>query len=427
MICARFCSKRRLASRFAIVALALLSLGLVPRDAGAQTADAALMACAAATRPSWERTPGWDSKDSAERAASQRLWERRIDSLKTVGQGCMRGVDVAGVSDGLLDSLASVQARSGMHDQVPATVRRLMRSSLPLEARYKRAVMSSWQVYDLPRELSPIFAALIPMADSLHDIKVAAEARLTYAKSVRRIDSLGAYQYIRVLMLYLASQDSAGRSAAWDVANSSLYSIREWAIADGKASRAGGMADTIAAMYAKDSIYPNIIVPAARQTASVNMRAVPVESRYWLNSPGGTRRRDFAMGRVTLIEFTASWCSSCKPSYVPLQAMSQALGSRGFDVLFLVPGDYEGGPGRPVALKVEDSTITQYKTLFAHYGVTFPVMLTESAKYDLLYGVNSVPHFILIDKRGVIRDTWLSWGSNYDQTVREKVERLLAE
>ena len=96
--------------------------------------------------------------------------------------------------------------------------------------------------------------------------------------------------------------------------------------------------------------------------------------------------RDF-MGKVTLINFFASWCGPCKKEFPYLVKHQRDLAARGFQVIGI---GADSAPGKSVE--------------FAEgYGANFPIISDTTSRLMGEFGVFSMPATFLVDRQGVIR------------------------
>ena len=117
------------------------------------------------------------------------------------------------------------------------------------------------------------------------------------------------------------------------------------------------------------------------------------------------------LGKVTIVNFWATWCAECRPEMPVLEALHRELAPRGLAV---------------VGINARES-----KPLVARYaqelGLTFPLVLDTEGRNNVLYGVVGLPTTVVIarDGRAVAfgigpRD----WGG---AAGRALIEHLLAE
>ncbi len=96
-------------------------------------------------------------------------------------------------------------------------------------------------------------------------------------------------------------------------------------------------------------------------------------------------------GKVVLLDFWATYCGPCKLASPKMQKLHETFGSQG---LVVVGADaFEDGPG---------DYATPYK---ARHKYTFAFANKTDALAKAL-GASSLPAFVLIDRKGVVRRAW---------------------
>lgn len=115
-------------------------------------------------------------------------------------------------------------------------------------------------------------------------------------------------------------------------------------------------------------------------------------------------------GRVTLVDFWASWCSPCQASFPALAKLEQTFGPRGFAV---------------IAVSV-DETETAMKQFLADHSVPFLVIWDRTHKIVADANVDSMPSSFLIDRAGRIRYVHVGFhGEATAKKYAEEIETLL--
>jgi thiol-disulfide isomerase/thioredoxin len=113
---------------------------------------------------------------------------------------------------------------------------------------------------------------------------------------------------------------------------------------------------------------------------------------FTMNSPEGepvTLSDIIAKNEYTLIDFWASWCGPCRAEMPNVVAAYQAYKDKGFGII-------------GVSL---DNNVDKWKEAITNLNITWPQMSdlkgwdNEGAK---LYGVNSIPATVLVNREGVI-------------------------
>jgi thiol-disulfide isomerase/thioredoxin len=110
-------------------------------------------------------------------------------------------------------------------------------------------------------------------------------------------------------------------------------------------------------------------------------------------------------GKVMYIDVWAPWCGPCRSEFQYAPQLKKKF--EGKDVVFV----YICGSGEKDAW---ENCIKQYKVNGDHYYV-------EGNTYNELqkkYSINGIPHFMIMDKQGIIVDFKSSRPSNLDETTR---------
>ena len=141
--------------------------------------------------------------------------------------------------------------------------------------------------------------------------------------------------------------------------------------------------------------------------ASAEMPSAPF---FALKNLSGTvvRPADF-LGKPVLIDFWASWCSSCKTALPFYQSLYAKHRDQGLVVL----GINEGDPGKTAAQAAESE------------GVSYPVLLDPRGKVLYAYGVRGLPTVVLLDRKGRIQGRWFGFNPTDSAAMTAKVAALL--
>jgi peroxiredoxin len=92
-------------------------------------------------------------------------------------------------------------------------------------------------------------------------------------------------------------------------------------------------------------------------------------------------------GRPLVIRFWADWCRYCEPEMKAIEAVYQRHKGKGLEVLAI-----NAGQERPAVA-----------AFIGKLGVTYPVLLDESASIAKRYGVVGLPTTYFVDAKGVVR------------------------
>ena len=116
-------------------------------------------------------------------------------------------------------------------------------------------------------------------------------------------------------------------------------------------------------------------------------------------------------GRVVYVDFWASWCAPCAKSMPFLNELHHTFASQGLDI---------------IGINVDDNKADGVAFL-DKVPVVFSVASNPDGQCASAFGVQTMPSSYLIDKKGKIRYIELGFFSENKDTIRQNVEKLLAE
>ena len=151
----------------------------------------------------------------------------------------------------------------------------------------------------------------------------------------------------------------------------------------------------------------------------------------WLNAAPANHRLDLP-GAVTLIEFTAHWCGPCKESYPGLKRLHEKFAANGLRIVLATRVYGYFGSERNVPAEKEVAADRQM--FLVDEQLPFPVVIATppagTAGNDVsdpnakAYFVQPIPHFVLIDRDGIVRAIDLGWEPGDEARWATRIEAL---
>jgi cytochrome c biogenesis protein CcmG/thiol:disulfide interchange protein DsbE len=117
-------------------------------------------------------------------------------------------------------------------------------------------------------------------------------------------------------------------------------------------------------------------------------------------------------GSVTLVNIWATWCLPCRDEMPSMQALYDALGSRGF---------------RIAAISIDEGSPEDVVAFAKELGLTFDILHDRSGTVEQLYQTTGVPESFLLDRRGILVKRVIGGHDWSSPANRSTVERLLAQ
>lgn len=141
-------------------------------------------------------------------------------------------------------------------------------------------------------------------------------------------------------------------------------------------------------------------------------KAVPTFSMK--STAGKTINNSSIKGKVVVLDFWATWCGPCKAASPSMQALHKKYSSKG--AMIIGAGGMENKKGPDLSAKYAKDN---------KYTYTFTYDNDQMMKD---WGIESIPQFIIIDKKGKVRYSITGWDKNKSAAQFDKyVSALLAE
>lgn len=157
----------------------------------------------------------------------------------------------------------------------------------------------------------------------------------------------------------------------------------------------------------KKIIVFSLFVSSASFTAS----AAPAPDFTLKSSTGENVRLAEQRGQVVMLNFWASWCGPCRQEMPLLDAMSKKYGKMGV-VLYGVNTDQD---------------ITEAQKVLEKVKVSYPILFDPESKLSDLYGVDSMPFSVFIDKKGQIRHIHKGYVLGDEEKYIKQLKELISE
>lgn len=135
-------------------------------------------------------------------------------------------------------------------------------------------------------------------------------------------------------------------------------------------------------------------------------------ANFTLKSESGSNiRLSEYRGQVVLLNFWASWCGPCRQEFPHLDAIHQKYADLGFTVF---------------GINV-DANRADAEQVLKDIPVSFPILFDAENTVSQMYGVDSMPMTVLVDRNGEVRYLHRGYRPGFEETYEQQVRALVKE
>ena len=132
-------------------------------------------------------------------------------------------------------------------------------------------------------------------------------------------------------------------------------------------------------------------------------------STFTLSSVNGGNKMAIEKGKVTIVDFWATWCEPCKKSFPKYQELYVKYKASGLEIL---------------AVSVDDEK-KEIPDFIKTYGAKFPVGWDEGHKVADCYKPPNMPSAYVIDKNGVVKFVHNGYHDGEEKELEKEIKSLL--
>ena len=132
-------------------------------------------------------------------------------------------------------------------------------------------------------------------------------------------------------------------------------------------------------------------------------------STFSLTSVNGGNKMAIEKGKVTIVDFWATWCEPCKKSFPKYQELYVKYKASGLEIL---------------AISVDDEK-KEIPDFIKTYGAKFPVGWDEGHKVADCYKPPNMPSAYVIDKNGVVKFVHNGYHDGEEKELEKEIKSLL--
>ena len=162
------------------------------------------------------------------------------------------------------------------------------------------------------------------------------------------------------------------------------------------------------------SLFFNLSAYAAGKTNAVIVNP-PVPAPDWTlpaieNAKGNLSMSDFR-GKITYVDFWASWCGPCRLSLPALNSLNEQFAEE--PVQFLA-----------ISIDVVEEDAWDF---LKRYSVDYPVVIDTEGDIARMFAVDGMPSGYLLDAEGRVREIHIGFKRGDELKLAESIKKMLAE
>jgi cytochrome c biogenesis protein CcmG, thiol:disulfide interchange protein DsbE len=127
---------------------------------------------------------------------------------------------------------------------------------------------------------------------------------------------------------------------------------------------------------------------------------------------GGTLKSDELKGKITIVDFWATWCEPCITEIPNYNAIRASYADKGVEVLGVT---VESGPLKDIKPKVEE------------FQMKYPVIVGDEKIVEGFGGLIGFPTTFIVDKNWRVYKKYLGMTKNKKEMIEKDLEKLIAE
>ncbi len=130
-----------------------------------------------------------------------------------------------------------------------------------------------------------------------------------------------------------------------------------------------------------------------------------------ISGEGKVLRLSQYRGKVVMVNFWATWCSSCRQEMPPLDDLYQRYQSKGFALL---------------GVNIDENFATA-KKMARKLNISYPIVFDADKNISRAYQVGAMPMTVIVDAAGVVRSIHYGYKPGTVKKYEDELRRLLQE